>query len=264
MENAYYLELFLQKTRDRIDCIRKQLEQCPEGRLYVQKKNGKPYYFRQYEENGMNVRQGLNRTPETIDGLIRRRLLLDELKSLEAISAEMDSFIRKNPPFDLFRACELMKNRIPGLSDDLIARALAMPTASEWENEYYEQSNYRPEEKKHITSRGLRVRSKSELLIVGKYYEFNVAFRYEQVLRVGNSIIVPDFTIRRSDGKIFYWEHEGMMSSKVYAERQYQKNQLYASLGIVPWDNLIVTYDDVNGNIDLRIIESEIRNKLLI
>ena len=35
-------------------------------------------------------------------------------------------------------------------------------------------------------------------------------------------------------------------------------------LGFRPWDNMIVTYDTSDGNVDLRIIESEIRNKLLI
>ena len=38
---------------------------------------------------------------------------------------------------------------------------------------------------------------------------------------------------------------------------------MYERAGIVPWKNLIVTYDDEYGGIDTRIIEAEIRNKLL-
>lgn len=38
---------------------------------------------------------------------------------------------------------------------------------------------------------------------------------------------------------------------------------MYERAGIVPWKNLIVTYDDETGNLDLRMIEAEIRNRLL-
>ena len=33
--------------------------------------------------------------------------------------------------------------------------------------------------------------------------------------------------------------------------------------GIVPWDNLVVTYGDRKANVDMRIVESEIMNKLI-
>jgi len=133
----------------------------------------------------------------------------------------------------------------------------------EWA-EAYEQSSFLPEYKTKVTSKGLHVRSKSELIIAEKLYSYNLPFRYEQILRTDNSMIVPDFTIKRSDGKIFYWEHEGLNRQKSYAERQRAKSEQYYSMGIVPWDNLIVTYDDKNGDIDLRIVESEIKNKLLL
>ena len=48
-----------------------------------------------------------------------------------------------------------------------------------------------------------------------------------------------------------------------YMVRHKWKMEQYASVGIVPWDNLIVTYNDIYGNLDMRIIESEIVNKLL-
>lgn len=38
---------------------------------------------------------------------------------------------------------------------------------------------------------------------------------------------------------------------------------LYETRGIVPWKNLIVTYDDENGHINLAEIDSIITNKLL-
>ena len=38
---------------------------------------------------------------------------------------------------------------------------------------------------------------------------------------------------------------------------------MYEQAGIVPWDNLIVTYGDQYGNVDVREIESQIINRLL-
>ncbi|MCQ4635662.1 hypothetical protein NE619_02885 [Anaerovorax odorimutans] len=46
-------------------------------------------------------------------------------------------------------------------------------------------------------------------------------------------------------------------------KRHKWKLAMYEKAGIVPWKNLIVTYDDENGNLDARIIEAEIINKLL-
>ena len=41
----------------------------------------------------------------------------------------------------------------------------------------------------------------------------------------------------------------------------FQNEKMYESVGVVPWKNLIVTYDDEDGNINVGIIESEIKNK---
>ncbi len=85
----------------------------------------------------------------------------------------------------------------------------------------------------------------------------------EQVLHIGTKSFAPDFTIRRSDGTLFYWEHCGMTGSETYMQRHKVKLSMYESIGIVPWKNLIVTYDDPQGCVRLSVIESEIRNKLL-
>lgn len=133
-----------------------------------------------------------------------------------------------------------------------------------WEQAIYEKSMYRPEERTNITSRGERVRSKGEVVIAEKLYQFDVPFRYEEVLYIGKYIFAPDFKPRRRrDGKVFYWEHCGMPYDERYMRRHKWKLQQYESIGIVPWDNLIVTYNDADGNIDMRIVESEIRIKLL-
>lgn len=133
----------------------------------------------------------------------------------------------------------------------------------EWMANPYEISLYRTEERRHTTSRGLKVRSKTEVLIAEKLYEFKLPFHYEEVLHIGEKTVVPDFTVRVRGGKRFYWEHCGLMNNEDYKWRHKKKLELYEAAGIVPWKNLIVTYDNDEGSINLAVIESEIRNKLL-
>ena len=264
MEIELTIRKILQNERERLEFLRKELAVCPKGDLYCQTKNGRPYYFLCRRQNGRLKHTGVNRKPDVLNGAIRRRLLEPEMASLQANIRVLEGVLCRLDRFDLTSACEDLKRRFPGLTDERISDALRAADGSDWAKEPYDQSDYRSEERRHVTSRGLRVRSKSEVMIAEQLYAQGLPFRYEQVITAARSVIVPDFTIRRRDGKIMYWEHEGLMSDPAYAERQYKKNKLYASVGIVPWDNLIITFDDAFGNIDMRIIGSEIANKLLV
>ena len=129
-------------------------------------------------------------------------------------------------------------------------------------NETFIQSTYKPEEKDQTTARGLKVRSKSEVIISEKLDIYDVPYRYEEIIYIGGRRYAPDFTILTPNGLI-YWEHCGRTHDPEYMRKHKWRIAAYESVGIVPWKNLIVTYDDEDGGIDSRIIESEIINKLL-
>lgn len=48
-----------------------------------------------------------------------------------------------------------------------------------------------------------------------------------------------------------------------YMNRHNWKMKMYDKAGILPWKNLLVTYDDEEGYLDTRIIDAEIINKLM-
>ena len=75
--------------------------------------------------------------------------------------------------------------------------------------------------------------------------------------------LIPDFVIMTRSGKKYYWEHAGLISNPNYLKRHMEKLELYASAGITMWNNLIVTYDDEDGNLDAGIIESIIKTLLV-
>ena len=55
-----------------------------------------------------------------------------------------------------------------------------------------------------------------------------------------------------------------MMGTKSYRDYNKYKISVYEKMGIVPWKNLIITYDYYDGGINAAEIESIIVNKLLV
>ena len=72
-----------------------------------------------------------------------------------------------------------------------------------------------------------------------------------------------EFLDRHKTGRILYWEHYGMMDIPKYNRQNKIKRAEYERFGIVPWDNLIITYDMSGGNIDAKIIDAMINGWLL-
>lgn len=270
------IEKMLAELEVRLKIANNELKACPEGTLSVVKREGKMTFFQIMYLEGRRQRKSLAKTPELIFGLARKEYLTKEkdilekdvkvlkaaIKSLVEPSADnvlssISGHLRDVP--DKYFFLENLKNSgssSGGNSGKNTDRKI------NWADRPYRMSSYRAEEKTHTTSRGLKVRSKSEVLIAEMLYRYNIPFRYEQVIQIGDIILVPDFTIRLPDGRIVYWEHCGLMVLKEYREHHKRKMEAYEKAGIVPWKNLILTYDDENGNINVGIIESEIKNKL--
>lgn len=87
----------------------------------------------------------------------------------------------------------------------------------------------------HRTSKGLAVRSKSELLIAEALISAGVAFEYEKPLTLGGSTRYPDFSIEDEiSGRTIYWEHLGMLERKDYRDGWERKLAWYRANGIHP------------------------------
>ena len=79
----------------------------------------------------------------------------------------------------------------------------------------------------HEALSGVMVRSKSELVIANLLHEHDVPFAYEVLLRAPDgTMYLPDFTINWQ-GKTWFWEHWGMMSSDSYQEHRERKIAWY-------------------------------------
>ena len=274
MNVEQYFNQITTESQKRFGSVVKALEVSPCGTLREEKHAGKCYFVHDYYVKGKRFKHSLTKDNEMLDCLIKKELYQKELESLKSIQKVMDYAQSNFIEFDVNKAIAEMMAKYPHLPEERILAALANQGIKTkrnvldsgrdaiWANAEYERSTYRQEDLKQITTRGLKVRSKSEVMIAEKLYQHILPFRYEEVLRYGSVILVPDFIIRRADGKLFYWEHQGLTNDKTYIERQFKKNQLYASVDIVPWDNLIITYENETG-LDLRRVDFEIQNRLL-
>jgi hypothetical protein len=111
----------------------------------------------------------------------------------------------------------------------------------------------------HRTSKGLPVRSKSELLIAEAFLSAGVAFEYEKPLTLGGATRYPDFTIEDEiSGRTVYWEHLGMLSREDYRTSWEKKLAWYRANGIHPAIEakagepmLVTTTDSAESGLDM-------------
>lgn len=106
------------------------------------------------------------------------------------------------------------------------------------------------------------MRSKSELIIAEKLDSYGIPYRYDAVLHYRGYSLSPDFTFMTTNGLV-YWEHCGLMGNIKYRNHNKWKLSMYEQMGIVPWNNLIITYDTEDGGLSSSIIDAEIHNRLL-
>lgn len=113
-----------------------------------------------------------------------------------------------------------------------------------WRDAQYEKNTSHLEKLNIRGTQGKFLRSKSEAIIDNALYNAGVPFHYEEKLELKNVIFYPDFTIKHPrSGKIYYWEHLGMMDNKDYISNACMKLRTYCENGLIPSVDLILTYE---------------------
>ena len=252
-----------------------ELSHTIEGHLVRSTSHGKPYYYLITENGDDGEKKSLSSNPDAVKQLARKEFLIKTIESLNnnirlLENAEkhymdelLDSIIfrmkraYRDLPEEFFLKSDIGNDGIYRQSDDYCIRRHA-----DWAKEPYKMSTYKPEGRKYPTSAGIKVRSKSEQHIVEQLVIYGVPFRYEEVIVIDGWEYSSDFTFRGGDMKKFYWEHAGMMDLPTYRESHKRKMGIFESVDIVPWKNLIITYD-VDGMINIPMIKSIIEKDVI-
>lgn len=254
-----YLNDLLAKNKLMLDKYEKELSQMPGGSLGMREKcnKGKETLYCHYVDG---KRKGISKNDELVYKLARKMFLE---KSIKTIGINIKNLQRLTKNYENPDSTSIISG-FPYHYAILMDRKEAGWNEEKriWLSEEYNQSTYKPGEKSHTTSKGLHVRSKSEAIISERLDYYNIPYRYEQMLYIRTYSFAPDFTVLTKNG-IKYWEHCGLVNDTDYMGRHNWKMTMYDKAGILPWKNLIVTYDDEHGYLDTRIIDAEIINKLL-
>lgn len=256
------IEELLSELTKRREKVNLELSTCPEGRL-IQTMRGKNMNYLQATGSGSTLkRHGITGNTKTIQGLARKKYLEEEQKLLETdilgLTRLLNTYVDPSAEHILSR----LPTRYRQLPESMFFPPSEQTIVNDWASEPYEQNTRNLHEKIHITGRGLRVRSKSELIIADKLDQYHIIYRYDSLIYFENHVFSPDFIFMTKNG-LMYWEHCGKMSEPGYRSSNEWRLSNYKRMGIVPWKNLIITYDMEDGGLNLGIIESEIRNKLL-
>lgn len=235
------------------------LRQKPAGFIMTGQRNGRRDYTYRTKKGGVDRRRRINSKPAEVNDLLEKRYLLEKVRQLEFATQVTNQFIADyvDPSDDSVRIALARKYEMtPG-------EILRPVTAIDTFTEDYEHFEGYPETKTQPTSVGIMVRSKSEALIAESLVSAGIRFHYEEVLRIGPYVLYPDFHCWATDGKEYIWEHFGLMNSDMYLRRYHEKMQEYEDCGIVPWKNMICTFDTEDGIIDMKKVKAIINAWLL-
>lgn len=253
--------LKLSKTHNKtLKSIEKQLKKLPNGSFFSCKKGKTTNWY--YRDNGKQIYiPKSNRS--FAEQLAYKKYLMELHQDLLAEQKAAEAYL-KHHTTDIRRSDQLLTN--PAYQE--LLSIYFKPSNQElidWMNEPYKQNTLHPESLIHKTVSGNIVRSKSEMLIDMALYKNKIPFRYECPVELSGTTYHPDFTILSPQtNKLIYWEHFGRMDDPVYAQKAYQKLQIYTANGIIPMHNLITTFETKEYSLSSETIEKIIEQYFLI
>lgn len=242
--------------------LEKSILDAPSGTITFCKNRTKGRtYYKWFVRNSRSKRRYLRRKEKELAKMLARKSL--EQARLQDINHELkalDAYLGKH-----CKSLFLEKlTTSPGIGELIVGNEIKPPPElaeelEKWANDKYEMNPKFPEMRNILTEQGIKVRSKSEAIILMLLTMYHIPFRYECRLEVGGRVLYPDFTIRHPlTGEFFYWEHCGMMEKSMYRSDYMNKMHVYISNGIWPDHNLILTYESEGHPLDISIVMDKI------
>ncbi|MBQ3292403.1 MAG: hypothetical protein IJH43_08520 [Mogibacterium sp.] len=255
---------------------KKELEDLPAGKLYNQVNHNTNQLILSLNENGKRIRKTVTHDEKMLRALAKKEFAKNAIKVLNHNLEALTTLKQTYEPFDPDKILMQMTNAYNLLPEEYFFdksffilendldedEIFKINRNREWGSAPYKESLYHKDRKTKRTSRGNYVRSKSELLIIEDLYHFGIPMHYDEEHIINGVFLVPDFTFKRWDGEFFFWEYLGMMDDVRYAKHNFKKLDDLYSAGIIPGDNLIVTFDK-GDNINMSMIDAIIRNEVI-
>lgn len=246
-----------QRLDEQIKSLQAQLKTFPDGDFFCSQNNR---YFKWYQvinAKSLYIKKS-------------NHSLAEQLAFKKYLSLQLDDCLHEKNAIDFY-----LRHHVPPKAEQLLTQnseyqRLLSPyfkplseELEEWNKSTFTQCTKYPESKIHLAPSGNMVRSKSEVLIDMVLYTNHIPFRYESELQLDGITIYPDFTVRNPrTGKLYYWEHFGLMDDTGYAGSTAFKLNTYISNNIIPTIDLITTYETKEHPLTIKTIENVISEYL--
>ncbi len=178
---------------------------------------------------------------------------------LEIVRSYIDH-LEENQLFDIYTKLSVGRRKLikpVSLTDDQYI--------TWWKSVQYEPYIIEDKDNFFYTNGGIRVRSKSELMIGNALERYGIPYRYEFPLVLWNNENVrPDFyclNVRERTEKV--WEHFGKMDDPGYANRNVRKIMDYEQTGFMQGMNFIMTFETSKVALNSKLIDEIIETYLL-
>jgi len=229
------------------------------GHLRVYTRDKQFYYYlitRKGDSNGKYLPKGES---EKIRNLCQRDYCISTIAALSKNSKAIHRFIKHYTPSPLETVWQQIH---PGKQANTTP---VQPTntqfIAQWKSQTYQRKFFLPDAPELFTSSGVRVRSKSEIMIANLLEKFKVPYHYEKPLKISQSITFhPDFTcLNPRTMQEFIWEHFGLMDSSEYSSNAVEKISLYHSKGYISGKNLLLTFETLETPLNQIQVETLIK-----
>ena len=275
------LEIVVTNLRKLEEKYINEMSACPPGSLLNNYSLGKSrYYHSCYKKDGSRSRIHLPPGDPMIDILARKEYLRLSIPSIQQNIKLLEGVLNHYAsldPADIInmarRAYRLLPDQsfftgqhenelwktvenLEVLTDELIE--YRCHSHMDWANQDYPKNTY-PYHSLLLTSFGLRVRSRGEIVIAEVAHSMGVPFRYDQLIVLDDgSTISPDFSFEDCYNDEFYIEYCGMMDDLDYVRRHLIKRDRYERNSINEWNNIRYIYSK-----DDSLNATEVRHILL-
>ena len=238
-----------------IEQFKRLIEQSPKGSLISRKKQSEGYdYYNRIEKPKPKEKRKEIYIPqnqiEVAKGLALREYAEARLKDAEREKRAVDLYLKT---MEEEKSADLYLKRHPGAAELVIPELRSRAEyVEQWANADYIRSKEFPEDLIFQSSiPDLKVRSKSETIIIDHYIKSGVPFRYEEENMIDGIAYHPDFTcLNPRTLEIIYWEHQGRRDDKKYVKRLPNREEALRRGGIIPWKNLIITTETLDKPLD--------------
>ena len=241
-----------------------ELKNLPDGFINTRKSNCKVYFTWQIPKGGRRrktFRKGISKNDDLINKLLRKKYLKSAIRRIDNNIRLFEKTLCNYEEINEEAVLGTYLLKHPEMEGKL---KHGRAHVDAWAEGYRKTVNFREDGLKSTSSSGSKMRSKGELIIASRLDFYKIPYRYEAPIEHPDVKRIPDFTIKRPrDQKIIYWEHLGMMDNEGYRRENNRKLQEYEDINVTPWNNLIMTYDQEDGGIDVRIIDGLIQGWLL-